>query len=381
VVDSTPGWFTLSVGGKETPAMPHDVSESAMRMLLEEMHDFERTVEVHRDSAANKYSWSITFTSHLEEWSKNPLQVANKHGDMDFTVESPAHAGVYPVNYVLYYKGTYSMAVTAGSKHIIGSPFTVEVDDGVVEAKTSTAAGDGLVGGVVGDPFIFTVQAKDVRAIEEQTIKPAATTVQHVAAEVIVDMKTETSTSLTFRGTSTTIAETDTYDEVKTKLEALFTIDTVEVDNDAENANQADAISTSSGKFMVKFTGTQVSGPVPDFSGTTGATTVTSKVAGTVPVRKEIQTFKCPPTGAVTGSFQVSFRGSTITVPAGTTLDGFQTLLSGVTAVTITGMDTSGATAAGTAVICSNGAPNVRVFVQFDEETGVCRISSSTTLA
>jgi hypothetical protein len=244
VTDSTPGWFTLSVGGKETAAMPHDVSESTMRMLLEEMHDFERTVEVHRDSAANKYSWSITFTSHLEEWSKNPLQVANKHGDMGFTIDSPADAGVYPVNYVLYYKGTYSMAVTAGGNHIIGSPFTVEVDDGAVEAKTSMAAGDGLTGGVVGEPFTFTVQAKDVRAVEEQTIKPAATVVKHVPAEVEIDMKTEVSTVLTFRGTSTTIANTDTYGQVDAKLEALFTIDAVTVDNNSGNANQAAAIST-----------------------------------------------------------------------------------------------------------------------------------------
>ena len=83
------GRFTLSYGGKTTLSMDGStVSASAMRTALEMAHDWQRTVQVTREppcapgqactftAGTNKAKFSVTFTSHLDEWSKAQLTAA-----------------------------------------------------------------------------------------------------------------------------------------------------------------------------------------------------------------------------------------------------------------------------------------------------------------
>ena len=91
------------------------------------------------------------------------------------------------MDYTLWYKGSYELSPTSTNEHIFGSPFVVEILDGAVYAESSTATGDGLVGGVAGDLFEFTVQAMDVRTTEQQTVRTDAYVV-----DVVYEVQTVT---------------------------------------------------------------------------------------------------------------------------------------------------------------------------------------------
>ncbi len=50
------------------------------------------------------------------------------------------------------------------SRHLRGSPMLVTFSPGAIDATTTTAAGDGLIGGVAGDPFVLTVNSWDTHS-------------------------------------------------------------------------------------------------------------------------------------------------------------------------------------------------------------------------
>jgi len=363
------GWFTLAVGGKTTTAMPHDITESGMRTVLEETHGWERTVEVHRTTPGDTV-WSITFTSHLAEWSADQLTVDSTSTGLDgqLTVASEANAGDYPASYTLYRTGLYSMSVTSGGMHIMGSPFTVTVDDGVVHPVTSTSTGPGLVGGVAGTAYKFTVQAKDVRAYEEQAIKPNATVVDAVFAEQTVTLTSAAAgQSLTFRGSSgsASVASGDDFTAVKAALEAIYTVGTggVEIVEEVGTVQVGTA-------FTVRFIGAMVSGAVPLLDAT-ASLTVAHSVAGVAAFRKEVQAIQC---GGTSGSFTLSFRE----VPtsdldaATTTVDDLESALAGLSTITTNGA-TNGVTvvseaapSVGTTLVCTGA----NIFITYDLDTG-----------
>merc|ERR1712224_815451 len=103
-------------------------------------------------------------------------------------------------------KGSYSIAITGSTGvHIKDSPFAMTVGVGAVHAASSTASGPGLSGGVAGTPFKFTVQAKDTRRMEIQTVSTSA-----VIVNVVEEQQTfkcngvdGDSFKLTFRGAET----------------------------------------------------------------------------------------------------------------------------------------------------------------------------------
>lgn len=62
------------------------------------------------------------------------------------------------------------MFLSTTSQQITGSSFFVDTETSDTEASSSTAEGVGLVGGVAGEPLLFTVQANDKREREVQAL-------------------------------------------------------------------------------------------------------------------------------------------------------------------------------------------------------------------
>ena len=67
------GCFWLKFGNSETLELPYDTSTSAMQVALTPMYNPQVSVEVNHKYDAGKSIWSVTFLSHLKEWSENPL--------------------------------------------------------------------------------------------------------------------------------------------------------------------------------------------------------------------------------------------------------------------------------------------------------------------
>merc|ERR1711871_589229 len=207
-----------------------------MRTVLEDLHYPRRRVKVSRSGYGTfGTQWAVTFISHLEKWKPADVSIdtslltgTSARGNV--TVE--AMAAFYPVRYTLWKTGTFRMDVTVGQEktHIAGSPFSILVDDGQVHPATSTSTGQGLVSGIAGDNFNFTVQAKDIRAMEIQTISTIAVSVTDVPEVQKVTCTTSNPFALTFRGMSTgNIAINADASTVQSSLQAITSISAVTV--------------------------------------------------------------------------------------------------------------------------------------------------------
>jgi len=111
----------------------------------------------------------ITFISSLDRYSSTAMTLTST--DTLATLSVLATRGKYPCAYMVREKGMWSLSVTGPTgAHIIGSPFSVFVEDDVAHAGSSTSTGTGLVGGVAGEVFPITLQVNDAREPEEQRV-------------------------------------------------------------------------------------------------------------------------------------------------------------------------------------------------------------------
>jgi hypothetical protein len=221
--------------------------------------------------------------------------------------------GYYPVTYTVWEKGTYAISITSGGDHIMSSAFTLEVDDGAVFAESSTAAGNGLTGGVAGDEFAFTVQAKDVRQVEQQTVMTYAHVVDLVPEEQTVSVSG--SFTLSFRGEATaTISNGDSYASVEAKLEDL---DQVKLFFPGSITVSGSGSGVTVGEdFDISFANAANGGHYGDLALLTcnAGCSMSDKVNGDTPFRKEIQAFQCNADG---GEFTATIGSySAITIAA-----------------------------------------------------------------
>jgi hypothetical protein len=153
--------FGKNFGNKKTPKMGCDISADSMEAVLQDTVLPETTV-----TATSASEWRITFLSHLEAW-----QPADIKSTGCVSVEVPARLGVYPIEYNVMDAGEYDVAVTTSAgEPINGSPFSLTIVDNIVDAKSSWAVGSGLTDGITGEVSTFTIQAKDARQHERQTI-------------------------------------------------------------------------------------------------------------------------------------------------------------------------------------------------------------------
>ena len=149
---SISGYFRLSFGGKVAEDIPHDFSAAAMQVILASLHSSgskQSSVQVNQSIIDGNFQWEITFIDHLKLWSQVPLSVLP--GSDGFTsvsdnlsVKKRPLAGIYPVRYTLWEKGTYELSVFSASTLTSGSSYTIEVANGAPQALSSSAFGKGL---------------------------------------------------------------------------------------------------------------------------------------------------------------------------------------------------------------------------------------------
>jgi len=240
VDDSSACNFKLSFAGATTDNIPVDSTPEAVAAALMSAHGLSdiHSVEVSLDDTGMDDIYTVTFTSHLDDWAAASGELQYVAPDASTCGTPPVVSaatklatgdGDYPVTYTLWQKGTYEMAITSSGEHIESSAFMVVADDGAENALSSTATGQGLISGVAGDQFTFDVQAKDVRQPEVQVIKLTST-----VAVSGGDFK------LTYGNVETaTIAAGANAATLESALEAISTVGdvTVNVIDDSANTN------------------------------------------------------------------------------------------------------------------------------------------------
>ena len=325
---SIQGYFRLSYGGRVSDDMPHDVSDSAMQVVLMSMHGSNPSVEVRRMNVGGNYQWHITFTDHLDLWSRDSLKVVPGSDGFDavsnvMSVSMEASGGLYPVRYTLWEKGIYELSVFSGTSLVSGSSYTVEVDNGTPQASSSTASGDGLKSGVAGDEMSFEVIVRDQRQSEVQSIKASGTVtdfVNEVQRLSIVSNSGE-SFQIDFRGQTSEdiIVGLSTTEELKTAIEKLATVGQVSVTSDGTLP-----VIQKGDSLDIEFLSEHGS---LTFMSSSGQNVVSKLVEGEAPFRVERQSFNCNADG---GYIILSFNHLTATIESSDDISTFESKLTGL---------------------------------------------------
>ncbi|KAL7430197.1 hypothetical protein ACHAXM_002057 [Skeletonema potamos] len=327
---SISGYFRLSYGGRVSDDVPHDVSDSAMQLVLMAMHGHgsNPSVEVRRMTLDGNYQWHITFTDHLELWSQDPLKVVP--GSDGFiavsnamSVSMEASGGLYPVRYTLWEKGIYELSVFWGTTLVSGSSYTVEVGNGTPQASSSTAFGEGLQSGVAGDQVSFEVVIRDQRQPEVQSIKASGIVIEYIneIQRLNIAANSGESFQLTFRGQTSEdmTVGLSTAEELEMALEKLVTIGQVRVTSDGTSSviQKGDALDI---EFLTEH------GSLTLLT-SSGQNIVSKLVEGEAPFRAERQSFTCY---ADRGYVILSFKDRTTTIEYIDDIVTFESKISGL---------------------------------------------------
>ncbi|CAM9130727.1 unnamed protein product, partial [Phaeothamnion confervicola] len=377
---SAGGYLRLHVCGYATPDLPVDAPAAAVQAALalsrggrigataaasadDSSFDLVGVSVSRTETSSDVTTWSVTFLSHLEEWTSDPLTVlAASDGataaSARTSVAKRAGGGLYPVEYTVWQAGNYTLSVTGadGATHVQGSSFEVDCTTTATEAATSAAWGDGLVGGTAGEQRTVLVQARDARRRAVHAVAMAAAVVPVVPEVQTVmfassGLSAGTSVLFSFLGqTANVTMGTTNAAALQTKLEALVTIG---AGNVAVSGGTAAGFA-SSDVVMVEFTGVYGDVPLLDVSPYSAAAVV-EMAQGDAPFRKEIQAITCDAT--TTGTFAVAFRGGNVTVDASDTMATLESsFYSGL------GIEVTISSADATATLCSDDL----LYVTFD---------------
>jgi hypothetical protein len=378
-VNPVGGSFIFTYDGKSTAKLAFDITASNLKVALDALHSPTRSVEVTRtdvDAAKKTFKWMITYTNHLDKFAptgtgtsvtlKQSVTDLITDGTVSLSMQAVAQSGAYPVNYIPWIKGSYSVAITGSSGvHIKNSPFAMTVAVGAVHPASSTASGPGLSGGVAGTPFKFTVQAKDTRRMEIQTVSTSA-----VVVDVVEEQQSFTcngvdgdSFKLTFRGAQTgAIAGSATGADIKTELDGLATIAsngvTVTIGGNSDTTKAC-----SNSLIIITFKHDDLHrGDIEELTvassggSPTLPSTATEVKKGVTPYRKEIQKISC---SSSDGVLTLTYRGQTTTnLNYNDNANTVDTALEALSTIGTGGVSITGSS------LCAG------LFVTFEKETG-----------
>ena len=326
---SITGYFRLSYGGSVSTDIPHDISATAMQIVLSVMHGQQigvSSVEVHRNlDESGNYQWIITFIDHLDLWSEYPLVVLPGSDGFSavadvLSVQKTASSGRYPIKYILWEKGTYDLSVYSGSTLVTGSSYTVEVINNLPLPSSSSAHGLGLQVGIAGEQSSFEVQVKDDRQSEIQSIIASGTVIDVVNEIQSLEILSGHGNTfqLEFRGQQTGAFEVgvSTLQHLTDALTALSSIGDVDVSSTGMSIIETGDIIDI--EFLTE------RGEL-DLIASTGPDIVTQLRAGEAPYRAERQSIHCNADG---GYVILSFGDETATIDASDDMDGVQAKLS-----------------------------------------------------
>ncbi|KAL3774885.1 hypothetical protein ACHAW5_007303 [Stephanodiscus triporus] len=325
---SIPGYFRLSYADKVTDDIPHNFSASAMQVILSSMHDSgsnPTSVQVSRSTVNGNYQWKITFVDHLKLWSQHPLSILpgsdGFSGISDIlSIKKQPSAGIYPVRFTLWEKGTYELSVFSATTLVSGSSYTVEVENGTPQASSSSAVGRGLEAGVAGEESSFEVRIRDVRQSEIQSIKTTAVVIDFVNEKQRLKVQSNFGQvfQIEFRGQKTSNIEVGltTLSDVADALEALDTIGQVIVSSDGSSViHKGDNIDV---EFLTEHGNL-------DLMSSSGPEGITKILEGEAPYRSERQTIYCDAGG---GYIILSWKDFTTTIEFDDDIDSVASKLS-----------------------------------------------------
>jgi PA14 domain/Filamin/ABP280 repeat len=353
------GTYTLSFAGATTAALPFDASPAVVQAALALMlPDSEAPLETHV-AAGTGSNLVITFLNHLDDYSASAAPVTTAPA---LTVVKAAAGGVYPVSYTAWYGGLYTLTVAGalGGQPIDGSPSFLTVSSAAAPGVptgshlTTTVESTYNNGSRAGVEGWLTVQVRDSGANEVQTLAFSAQPVVAVdAVQQISFGGTAGAVTLSFAAQTITITTgTSTAGTIQTAIRAL-------IGADFSTVTVSGGSTAPGSSVLVTFVGTAVAGDVPLItSSDTVRAAVTQTVLGVDSFRQEVQAFTCAAAGS--GSFAVTWRGTTATVTvASTTAAQLQTALAAADVTVVS-------SAAAGSPLC-NGSP---VFVRFNSAKG-----------
>ena len=139
------------------------------------LYDHLFSVEVSHKNVTSKSIWSITFLSHLKEWSETPLAILpDLNGDDTVSslmvIETVPSNGIYPVKYTLWKTGVYEVSISSSNKSVSGSTYTIEVVNGAIDSSSSFIW-DLESSVVAGEQSSFFLQTRDKPSPEVQALR------------------------------------------------------------------------------------------------------------------------------------------------------------------------------------------------------------------
>lgn len=244
------GAFRLSLGGKTTSDISIDTSDVGLESILEKLHDFQLDVQVTKtivnNGATRTITWQIMYLTMLNVWQSMPPSGINTGTQLllvaptsyglytgtslgvfnSMNITRPANKGIYPVEFTLWHTGSYDVRITNNGVDIQGSPTVINVANALVDSTASLSSGQGLTGGVAGEPITVQIQAMDTHqsSIQYITSKAYVTSyVQEVQRVTIAStMAAGHSFYFSFRGFATEILTTGiSYQAVATAINTL----------------------------------------------------------------------------------------------------------------------------------------------------------------
>jgi len=233
----------------------------------------------------------------------------------------PASNGVYPASFTLWNIGAYTVRISNSGRDIQGSPATIYVVNAPVDPTASVATGDGLVGGVAGDPLTVYIQSRDTRQTSIQYLSMKASVVPYTAEvqKLFIGVSTGSSFTLTFRGStsSSIVVGTTSLTTLSSYLSAMATLDSFTILYPSGPANMNDLV-TYGTTLYIRFDGPDVVGSLPLLQSSASTVLIGKVVDGDAPFRRAVQVVTCPPTlSTVTlslGSKSVSINTASATL-------------------------------------------------------------------
>jgi len=224
------GYFRLKVAHEISVELPFDVSPETLQISLNKMHSNTLSARVSRDTVDGNFEWRVTFLSHFEEITLDPLSVHPGRDGYDavartLSIDTIAYNGIYPISYKVWEVGTYSLTIENKGSLISDQTFTVIVDSGSIHASSTNAYGHGLEKARAGEESSFFIQMRDRRSFEVQVISLTTVSIPQIneVQEIHIMSVSGSTFQLMFRGERTSPLKVGftSLSDLKVALESL----------------------------------------------------------------------------------------------------------------------------------------------------------------
>ena len=169
---SVEGLFRLAYGGQISPDLPHNIQGATMSTILADEQGRQVRVDRSVDVSGN-YEWSVMTLSHFDnDWDIEVMPSSDGDSTVSdlLSVSKPARGGIYPIQFVLWYAGTYEVSIVSASKsgRDVVSINNIDVSSGQVSSSSSYATMNDTA--IAGEQDVLHIQARDVKLPEVKVL-------------------------------------------------------------------------------------------------------------------------------------------------------------------------------------------------------------------